>query len=323
MTTTDPSLRDVFVEQQMLNLGAAPAAMLPPTERRRRLADWLDQALAQVDDQLFGARFARACPVPGVAASAYQARILRQSGRATLLAGIRFKGGDVSLPFVDLLAWDRPLGSAQAWRAVLGRLEDAFSCFRPRWVRVRWPGQAAPPVADARREVDQWLVAGRLGDLQARPWPWAVSAVDVRPVQDLAFVDDFQAAHALWRRRVGPRGAEVSAAEVDELARCLETGAVVCAWRAGRWAGLAAAARGKERAMVGYEVVELFLDAPLRGQGRGPVLQRHLIDALPDHGRDALYGTIHGSNLPSLRTATRCGRTIAETWWFLRLGDAG
>ena len=93
----------------------------------------------------------------------------------------------------------------------------------------------------------------------------------------------------------------------------------VCARAGGRWAGVMSAARAAESSIGGYCVQELFLDTPLPVRRRAPVLQHHRVDVLLDRGRDCLWGTIHGTNAPSLRAALRTGREVIETWWFLAL----
>lgn len=298
-------------------LADATGPLLPPAARQRRLRAWVQEALSRTEDELWAARFQHHCPVPGAPREAYLHRLLRTPGRPTLLCGIRFKGGDTGWPFVDLLAWDRPLEGTTAWTRANARVHAAFADFRPRAVRVRWPGQAAPPVPRAARTVDQYLVAGRLSALRARGRPWGHEAVEVVRAHDDAFHEDFRAAFARWRASAGMLADEVLPADRQTWARCLETGAIVCARSSGRWAGVMAAARAAERSIEGYCVQELFLDAPLRGRRRAPVLQRHLVDVLLDRGRDCLWGTIHGRNAPSLRAALRTGRQVIETWWFL------
>lgn len=290
---------------------------LPRQHARRALERWLDEALDRVEDELFGRRFAQACPVPGRAPGAYQHRVL--AGAPTLLAGIRFKGGDLAAPFVDLLAWDAPIPAA-GWGPVVARLADAFAGFGPRWVRLRWPGAARPPLEPDRLEVDQRVVAGRLESLKARPRPWGEVAVDLRRLDDLSWFEAYQAAHAAWRAQAGQLGPEVFPTRRADFARAMETGAVVGLYQGGRWAGVMAAAREADRAIEGYCVQELFLDAPARGARRAAPLQRRLVDALADRGRDCLWGTIHRLNTPSLQTARRTGRRVVETLWFVRVG---
>lgn len=301
----------------LLAPGGAP--LLPPIARERRLRAWVSEGLSRVEDELWAARFHHHCPVPGAPRSAYLHRVLRSPRRPTLLAGIRFKGGDVQQPFVELLAWDRPIDGAQAWGRTRARLAAEFRHFNPTRMRVRWPGQAAPDVGREDRGVDQFLVAGRLSTLRERHRPWGHEAVEVVRATDDGFHPAFLTAFRRWQSNAGPLGQEVSPADEETWRRCLQTGAIVCARAGGRWAGVMAAARAAERSIEGYCVKELFLDTPLRGRRRAPVLQHHLVDVLLDRGRDCLWGTIHGTNAPSLRAALRTGREVIETWWFLAL----
>jgi hypothetical protein len=301
----------------LLSGGGAP--LLPPAARQRRLQVWAEEALGRVEDEVWAARFQHHCPVPGAPRSAYQHRVLRAPRRPTLLAGIRFKGGDVRQPFVELLAWDRPIEGPRSWGRIRTRLAAEFQRFGPARMRVRWPGQRAPDVDRGAREVDQFLVAGRLATLRAQHRPWGDESVEVVRATDAGFHPAFLEAFGRWQAGAGALGDEVLPADEDTWTRCLQTGAVVCARAGGRWAGVMAAARAGERSIEGYSVQELFLDTPLRGRRRAPVLQRHLVDVLLDRGRDCLWGTIHGTNAPSLRAALRTGREVIETWWFVDL----
>jgi L-amino acid N-acyltransferase YncA len=306
MDGVDPTVREAMTATLEASLAPIGEPLLPPAARARRLGAWLDEQ-----------RFQRNVPVPGAPPAAYAHRLLRAPRAPTLLAGIRFKGMDPAQPFVDLLAWDAPLQDPRAMRRALDRVRAAFADFGVDRVRVRWPGERPPPVPKARRAVDQWLVAGRLADLVARGRPFGFEAVEVVRAHDLGFFEPYRQAFARWQAGVGPRGVEVHPELREDLQACLEEGAVVVARAGGAWAGVMAARRTPERAIDGYAVHELFLDETLRGRRRAPVLQRHLIEALPDHGRDCLWGTIHRTNAPSLRTALRCGRRVVETWWFL------
>lgn len=305
------SLQAAFLEQALAELDAIrPPMRLPAMVRRSRLDSWLHKGLGRTEDQLFARRFARACPVPGVDEDAYLHRVLGDD--PTVLAGIRFKGGKRPA-FVDLLAWDRPI---RRWDRLLAELARHFAAFEPRWVRVQLPGEEPPPV---EATVDQVVVAARLSELFERDRPWAWGSLEVERAQDLDWRSYHEAAFESWRASVGELGAEVDVASRSSLQASLDTGAVVCARRQGRWAGVAAAKMSPGRWWPGYEVVELFLDRPLRGQRLAPVVQRALIESLVDRGTDVLWGTIAGNNAPSLSTARRCGRRVVETMWFCAL----
>lgn len=312
-------LHDAFVQRAV---GALPADWpTPPGQAARLGGRWLDEALERCDDELFGRRFALHCPIPGATAADYQHRILPGAGGVpTLLAGIRFKGGDRDLPFIDLLAWDAQPASARDWGAVRARLVDAFGVFSPRWIRLRHPGQARPRLP-GDLEVDQWLLAARLHRLSRQPRPWGELSLHTEIARDIDFYDAFAAAFARWQEGAGPVGREVFAPTRAELQRCLADGTIVVARHNGAWAGLAASSPMREQHLDGYCVAEIFLDAPLRGHRKAPVLLRRLVDALPDRGRDVLHSTVHRLNIPSLKAARRLGQRVVETWWFWEVDD--
>jgi L-amino acid N-acyltransferase YncA len=304
------------LERQLAGIGSP---LLPTAARRTRLGEWLTTALGRVHDVAWAEGFQRGCPVPGAPASAYLHRVLITAGQPALLTGIRFKGGDLRHPFVELLAWDAPVEGPEAWARVMDRIAVEFAHFRPRSVRVRWAGQAPPPVPSERRAIDQWFVAGRLAALRSAAAPAQTGGMTVSLSTDDGFHDVFLAAFARWRAQAGPRGEEVGPADRSVWGACREGGAVVCATVDGRWCGVMAAEPRPEQAMVGYAVTELFLSESVRGRGRAGQLQRRLVEALADHGQDCLWGTIHGSNAPSVRAALRSGRQIVQTWWFVTL----
>ncbi len=303
------------------------AAALPehwPLPRRaagRLLERWVGEALQRTEDELFAARLARACPLPGLTPSAYQHRLLRAPDSPTLLAGIRFKAGRVQWPFVELLAWDAPLSRPEDWSAVRRRLQAAFAAFSPRAFRLRWPGIQRPPLGRPERTtLDQWLVAARLSELHQQPRPWGEVSVDLRVLRDLAWYPRYASAHATWRDGAGALGAEVPPLAREGFARCLETGLVTGVFENGRWQGVAAACRQREADLDGYQVCALFLDTRLRGRRRAAPLLRALLDRLPDTGRDVVHAAVHRLNLPARSTARRCGVGPLAGWWFAALG---
>jgi L-amino acid N-acyltransferase YncA len=276
---------------------------------------YVDQALRWCDDEAWAEGFARACPVEGASARDYLQRVLSVAD-GEVLAGIRFKGGDLDQPFVDLVAWDRDL--APVWPAVVEAVRAAFAVFAPPRVRLHVPAGARPPGAGA--EPDLHLVAGRVSALRAdaRPWP---PGVTIERQTMLALFDAYEREFAAWQAGAGALAREVGSESRESLQRCLDDGALVAMFVDGAWAGLAGARRARLWALDGFEVAEELVTAGFRGRGLGPWLQRGLIDALDaldDPKDDALLaGTIHATNAPSLATARRCGREVVATSWFV------
>jgi hypothetical protein len=271
---------------------------LPPHGSPVIYRDWLDTQLKRCKDSNFAREFSEACPLVGVQASAYSHRLL-EIGSATLLAGIRFKGGDTTMPFVDLLAWQGV--PASDWIEVLS---EEFASFSPRWIRYPW-------VLDSSSE-HPWS-----GELDLVIHAGLVSHQRVGEITvacDLSWYSDFRDSYELWRRS-SPLGSEVVPASEEELTDCLERGRLVVSKEGADLRGLAACLESCQRSFAGWTMIEEFVAPTFRGRGLGKQLQRGLMNQLPEG--ELLWGTIHGSNLPSRRTALACGRRAVEAWWFV------
>lgn len=268
----------------------------------QQLSNWLQEQIAKCNDEAFGQRFAASCAVRGCDAESYRHRLLNVGGE-TLLVGIRFKGGDVTQPFVDLLAWTG--APRRSWIPAIGK---AFSPFDPLSVRFCWSRKTEPPWPG---EIDQYVMAGPANGTHHQ---W------VTPACDLSWFPDFRSSFDRWQRN-DPVGPEVRPAEADELQACLDDGHVVIASCGGTFVGVAACRWDSERSFAGWTIVEEFVVPEWRGRKLGVALQRALMLRLPVG--DVVWGTIHGKNVASQATAARCGREIVETWWFtpLRVAD--
>jgi len=274
---------------------------LPRYGRPDVLAAWLQQQIDRCDDADFGQRFADGRPVSGVTPAEYQHRRVSVNGQS-LLVGIRYKGGDLTHPFVDLLAWT---GAVQPrWLEVVA---EEFAVFQPQAVRYCLAAGVSPLDSAI---VDQHLVAGPAV---------GVEDSEIAPARDLAWYDEFLWNHAAWSGN-SPLGREVRPADRESLQACLEQGRIVAALRGGAFVGVAASRRQSIRSISGWEVVEEFVIPEAQGQGLGARLQRSLMHRLPPG--DCVWGTIHGANTASLVTARKCGREIVETWWMSPLGDS-
>ncbi len=283
-----------------------------------RLGQLLEVEIGRMDDPDFARGFAQACPIAGMEPSAYNQRLVEIEGLGRALVGIRFKGLDLDWPFVDWVASDFEIDGAGQWRRALQSIQREMAHFGPRWVRVwSWSGQRAPDDAGLERLGDQAVMAAPVGSLRKLPWPKGRGRLTLRKCDDLSGFERY--AEAMERFRAGsPLGQEVSAISPQDWQECRDTGVVAQAFVDGQWAGLVAACWDTEGLWEGYCVQEELLDAPFRGCGLGPVMQRGLVELLPDPGA-IIFGTIHATNLPSLATARRVGRVKVGEYEFLRM----
>jgi len=280
----------------------------------------LELALERCHDQVFASRFHTSCPVEGAQRHDYLHRHIKVPN-ATLLAGIRFKGLRLDAPFVELIAASQPLDTLDlevCWQI----LRDTFAIFTPRWIRAfegarPWRQQLAP----ARpHHVDLHVLAAPIPALLNVPAPPTLGRVRVHPVRPEVSYPRYADAHRAWRAS-DALASEVLTADHDDFVACAREGALLDAFVGGQWAGVIGARPGTWRGLTGFEVFELFLDVPFRGQGLAVALQRHLLRVLEPraHTQTWLFGTIHDRNRASLATARRMQRVDVGSWVFVDL----
>ena len=261
---------------------------------------------------------------------AWANRRLDLSDGGWAVAGIRFRGRDTRLPFVDVVATTAP-PTPDGLAVVTGTVAPAFDEFAPLCLRVDAPD--GPALVDAlhvdRRfepssAIDMHVVAGPVDVLRHHPRSSRYDRVEIR-------ADDAET--------LTPRVAEIyrdlSAAEpelatwahpedLESLTACEEEGLLFEVLVEGAPAGVVAALRYDDHGMTGFSVQELCLDPEHRGQRLAPGVLQRLVDELPARSADVLWGTIHAANAPSLRNAVSIGRTLVGGYvWVTPAGFPG
>ena len=274
-------------------------------------AAWAEEQVAKCEDLDFAQRFQRACPVDSLSHLAYLHRFL-DTPKGELLAGIRFKGGDVAQPFVDVLAW-----TANPHTSWCSSIANSFAKFTPKRMRLGWAsgGDLPWPNFQDVAIVDQYFVAGiAKGSMHET----------VTNATDLTWHEDFEREFGKWQQHArlagNPVAGEVHAASTQEMQSCLDNSHVVVAHdQNGRFLGVAAIERQKERSFDGWCMIEEFVALDAQGQGLGAQLQRSLMSLISG---ELLWGNIDRTNSASLATARKCGREVVETWWFVDINKA-
>ena len=308
-----------------------------------RLAEWYDGArlarqvagglsvdAARVGDVAFGAEFRDAV---GIGASAdpldWANRRIDLATGGWVVAGIRFRGLDVTRPFVDVVATNEA-ASVDGLAAVAADVVPAFAPFRPRCLRV----EVADPAGCVERlatdgrfdggSVDQYLVAGVVDDLRARRRAPSYELVALRPGDPAELA---QRAAAIYAElgRLDPQLREWAQPEdADSLADCAAEGLLFEVVASGRPVGVVAAVRDDAHGMSGFCVEEICLDPGRRGGGLAAGVLQRLLDHLPAGEGDVLWGSIHPDNARSLRTSLSVGREVVGGYvWVTPAGLPG
>lgn len=288
-------------------------------DRARR---WLTLQLGRLEDVSFGESFAEHCPVDGAEPKDYLQRVLDLGDGLRVLGGIRFRGGDGSFPFVDVLVSTKPLDGCLP--RVLEALRAEWELFAPRAARVFVPEEPERARLAVGAELDQVFAAASLEAVEAKAPPLAedlrVARVAGREVEachaamETAYAE-FTEDHAALAARVPPAG-------LDQLGDCQSSGILLRIEdvESDACVGIFGVHRDAEGFFDEFCVCEEVLRRSHRGRGIAACVQGEAARLMGRAGqRGMLWGTIDASNTASRRTAARAGRPEVAAWAFHRL----
>lgn len=270
------------------------------------LAEEVDEALERLQSNALAAEFRHYCPVAGARVEDYKNRML-EVDNLELLTGIRFLGGDLTQPFVDVVFQSEAVLTAEQLGAVREAIRQAFAVFQPERARF-YLSSHQPRFSE---DGDKRLIAAPLGAM-LRTRPEHLSRVHLRRATSLTFYPRYTALYdQLHSER--PELLEVAGAESEEAMRAyLDEGGLFEVFVDDQWAGVTAVFRSVDTGLSGFCVAEIVLAGAFRGRGLGSAVQIRLAEALVQRGAqesDILFGTVGEVNVAARRTALRAGRT--------------
>jgi RimJ/RimL family protein N-acetyltransferase len=283
---------------------------IPGDRLRAELARTVAGVIALVHDAEFATGFRAAVPVPGATLDDYKIKALEIDRDKTFVAGTRFRP-DPPFSFVEVYARNYSIEDADTTTAMIEASRRAFEVFSPKYLRVHVPIGSIEDgiVVGPHVRTAFTTVAGLVSSLQRRSPPGRMECLRLAPAQSTDFYDRYLAEYEAFHEAVPSLRGLVPVAPRDTLEQSLAQGMLYEAYIDGEWAGVIAGREQTDYGMRGYRIIEELLSSRFRGQGLGPALQRHFIDALPAGDYQVLHGAIDPANAPSLATAKRVGRT--------------
>ncbi len=238
-----------------------------------------------------------------------------------VMLGIRFRGGDIRIPFVDLVRSSRAITSVAQVEAICDLVGQECVVFKPLMVRFYQPAHLEFQIEVPGSSGDKRVLAAPLTTLLEYPKPEGLERVSLCRANDLEFYPRYADAYAaIYQERPWlPHEAEPESFE--DMQEHLETGQVFEVFVDGQWAGITAVEYRSEFALHGLVVLKMLLAKFARGQGLGAAVQYRLAEALKAFSapEDVLYGTIGSNNPPMLKTAARVGRVDLGGWIWVKL----
>jgi len=261
--------------------------------------------------------YAEACPVAGVEHDAYRLREIELGDGASLIAGIHFLGSQVKQPFVGVFAQSCWL-EGEALRAAHLQLLKEFEAFNPQaswW----WTPSGKQLCEQQPAKVDQHLVAGSLHEIRRVPALGLPASWELRQLSSAAEIDEpYRQLYADFHGARPDLEGHVEMAGQEDMQECADMGGLFCFFEGSQLIGLVAAQPEQKFGVRAWTMWEIVLARPYCGRGLAPAMQRVVLDNLDMDQAALVIGTVHGKNLPSLKTALRVGRRIVGCWTFLR-----
>jgi hypothetical protein len=231
------------------------------------------------------------------------------------VTGIRFRGGDDSRPFVDVIATSEP-PTPDGLAVVADAVLPAYAAFAPLCLRVDAPDAPAlvielhddPAFEPGRCAVDMLVVAGLVEEVRAHPRAAAYPSVSLRPGRPDELAGRASEIYAELSASEPSLAQWANPEDQESLSECSEEGLLFEVRVDDVSAGVVAALRYDAHAMTGFSVQELCLDSAHRGRRVAPAAVQRVVDLLPARAGEVLWGTIDPGNQPSLRNALSLGR---------------
>lgn len=259
------------------------------------VSSWLDGQIARVDDPDFARSFSDHIDLSGVGPDGYFHRLIR-TAHGDVLAGIRFRGRDITRPFVEVVAH-----SFDDLSELCDCVRGEWSMFAPPMLRLRGrPGR----FGGAQVRIDHSVYVARYRDMSP-PTP----SVWLEPFDR---IDDAESLMAARYRHLAATDTtlarNVFAASHDDLRVWHSAGQLRAVRTPAATVGVLAVVPCSVEWIAGDVVHEEVIAAEHGGHGYASAAQAAwAADAARDpHG--LLVGTIDGLNTASRRTAERAGR---------------
>ncbi len=242
---------------------------------------------------------------------------LRDGGWA--VTGIRYRGRDITRPFIDVVATTAP-PTLEGLALIAQTIVPAYAPFEPLCLRVQVP-DAANLLAQTRSDhrlgvgcaVDMHVIAGTFTDIKMQALPRSYRNVGLNPADPGVLAERASSIYHQLAQQNPETTWWATPESAASLSACAEQSMLFEVTVAGALAGVVAAARRDAHGMRGFSVDELCLDQTHRGNGLAHAVLRHLLERLPHAAGDVLWGTIHPANAPSLRNALSMGRRQVAT----------
>jgi hypothetical protein len=230
----------------------------------------------------------------------YAERALNLDSDKKVIYGIRNKGGNPEIPFVQLRP-NFPITSKEEGLKIYKLVEAQFSVFKPLYISFHTKAKID---ADFYGSVHMVSNVDSINLMQAWPNEESISFEDIT---DNSYYDWYKSGYDEFHRDVPELKNKVTVNSCSSMEDSLGQGLLKFVLLNGERIGLIAGGRSDFLGSTGIYFHEIFIASKWKGKGLAKVVQRKFITSFCSD-LEFVWGTIDSKNLPSYKTAFSNGR---------------
>jgi GNAT superfamily N-acetyltransferase len=247
--------------------------------------------------------------IKGAVPADYAERILRLDNDRLALYGVRHKGGNRDLPFINLRV-NFEINSREEVLAIFEKISEELKVFKPIEISF-WSNKPIGKVGSC------YVVVATERIMNQKPWP-KEDEIEFKAIENTDYYNWYKDEYEKFNEDRLDLKDWVTVNTEQDMEECMEDGLLHLVEYQGQRIGLVAA---EESDLVGHEGFyfhELLIAKEFRGQGLAKAMQRKYVSELaPDS--EYVWGTIYSENEPSFKTAQANGREKVRYECFITL----
>ena len=247
----------------------------------------------------------------GTKSEDYRERVIEVPGKGFLFVGIRFRGLDVTKPFVSVIPSFTTV--ANDIGPIRELVREEFRVFRPLAFQLTLPPQYLEEGVGILE--DRFTVVGKLESILLGN-PISGSKIELVAPSEIDFYEKYLREYSILHEQRPELKQEVSSETLDDLKESLESDLLFKIMVDDEFAGVISGTSRNYHGIKAASVLEELLFSAYRGKKLGVHVQHEFAKKLKGRFK-VLWGTISPKNQSSLKTALNNRREITETDYFI------
>lgn len=290
------------------------------TDLYKQCAHELQEDIERLESNHLALLFAKYASITGRHPSEYKTRLINCDNGNIALCGIRFRGMDISQPFVTVTTTLKPL-SINSINVLVDNISKIFEAFKPQYVQFYIPSYLdIEPANFPSAHWDNRILANSLDTLtknaaQDIACP-SHTKCELLSANSLTFYNQYEMAYNKLLDDFPQHAVMMELKPIEDMRAWVAQGFVNLLCVNDKLAGVIIVEPDNSLGMTGFYIIENIIFSEYRGQGLGKWMQLALIYQLVnDPSRqsrrqktDMLFGTIHFDNASAIQCAKSVGR---------------